>query len=245
MPNNAAVVVAGDVKPEEVRAIAERTYGKVPKGQVPPRVRPKEPPHSAPMRMSMESTQVREPEWSRRYLAPSYRLDPEKRAYALEVLAEILGGGATSRLYRGLVVEKGIANSAGAGYDPSEYDTAEFSVYASPREGNTVETVEAAIDAEIALLKDKGVTADEVARAKTRLQSSSIYARDSLRTAPNIIGRALMTGGTIEDVEAWPDRIEAVTADQVNAAARSVFDIGSSMTTTLLPEKPAKKKGGE
>ena len=241
MPNNAVVIVAGDVTPEEVRAIAERTYGAAPRGEVPPRVRPKEPPHTAPIRVSMESSRVREPEWSRRYIAPSYRLDPDKRAYALEVLAEILGGGATSRLYRGLVVEKGIANSAGAGYEPSEYDTAEFSFYASPREGNTVEAVEAAIDAEIARVKQKGVTADEVARAKTRLQSSAIFARDSLRTAPNVIGRALMTGSTIEDVETWPDRIEAVTLEQVNGAARTIFDIGSSITTTLLPEK----KGGE
>jgi len=242
MPNNAVVVVAGDVTADEVKAIAQRTYGAVPGGTVPPRVRPQEPPHSAAMRMAMSSDRVREPSWSRSYLAPSYRLDPGKHAYALEVLAEVLGGGATSRLYRDLVVDKGIANSAGAGYDPGEYDMSEFSFYGNPREGNTVEALEAAIDDEIKILLDKGVTAEEVARAKKSLKSSAIYARDSLRTAPNRIGRALMTGQTIEDVESWPDRIEAVTVDQVNAAAKAVLDITHTMTTTLLPEK---KKSGE
>jgi zinc protease len=239
MPNNAVVVVAGDVTPEEVKAIAERTYGKVPAGVVPPRGRPQEPEHAAPMRMTMTSARVREPEWSRRYLAPSYRLDPDHHAYALEVLSELLGGNATSRLYRDLVVGKGIATSAGAGYDPSNYDMGEFSLYGHPREGISPETLEAAIDEEIKTLLDKGVTEDEVARAKKSLQSSAIYARDSLRTAPNVIGRALMTGSSIADVEAWPDRIAAVTVDQVNAAARAVFDMDRTMTATLLPSKSA------
>jgi zinc protease len=239
MPNNAVLVVAGDITPDEVRAIATRTYGAVPRGTVPARLRPKEPPHTAAMRISMTSARVREPEWSRRYIAPSYRLDPGKQAYALEVLAEALGGGATSRLYRGLVVDKGIANSAGAGYDPSEYDAAEFVFYGSPREGSSPAALEAAVDAEIKRLLEAGVTAEEVARAKARLQSSAIYARDSLRTAPNVIGRTLMTGGTIEDVESWPERIEAVTVAEVNAAAKAVLDIGKSMTTTLLPEQRA------
>lgn len=237
MPNNAVLIVAGDVTPAEVRSIAERTYGAVPKSSPPPRVRPKEPDHSAAMRISMESSRVREPEWSRRYLAPSYRAGETQYAYALQVLAEVLGGGATSRFYRELVVEKGIANSMGAGYDPGEYDFAEFSLYGSPREGTKVEDLEVAADAEIKKLLDAGITAEEVARAKTSLQSSSIYARDSLRTAPNMIGRAVMTGSSVADVEAWPERIEAVTVDQVNAAARSVFDITHSMTSILLPAK--------
>jgi zinc protease len=237
MPNNAIVVVAGDVTPAEVKALAERTYGQVPKGEVAPRVRPREPDHGVAMRASMESSRVREPEWSRRYLAPSYRVGETRHAYPLQVLAEILGGGATSRFYRGMVVEKGIANSMGAGYDPGEYDLSEFSIYGSPREGTSVAALEEAADAAIKELLERGVTEEEVRRAKRSMQSRAIYARDSLRTAPNIFGRALTTGRTIADVEAWPERIEAVTLEQVNEAARSVFDITHSMTSILLPKK--------
>ncbi len=236
MPNNAVVVIAGDVTPDEVKAIAERTYGKIAKGTVPVRDRPAEPEHRVAMRTSMKSDQVREPTWSRSYLAPSYRTakDPH-RAYALQVLAEILGGNATSRLYKGLVVEKGVANEAGAWYSPNQYDETEFSLYATPREGTDVVKLEAAIDAEVARMKTSGVTASEVADAKTSIVAAAIYAQDSLSAAPNWIGRALMTGSTLADIEAWPERIEAVTVDQVNEAARAVLADDRSMTATLLP----------
>jgi zinc protease len=235
MPNNAVLIVAGDVTPDEVRAMAERTYGRIQPGTVPPRVRPAEPEHRVAMRMSMTSDQVREPSWSRGYLAPSYRTDAGHHAYALQVLAHILGGNATSRLNKKLVVETGIANAAGAWYSPDRYDQTEFSVYATPREGTDVAKLEAAVDAELALIRDKGVTAEEVAHAKTSILAGAIYARDSLRAAPNRIGRALMTGSTVDDVEAWPDRIAAVTAAQVGEAARAVLVAERSMTATLLP----------
>ena len=236
-PNNAVVVVAGDVTSDEVRAIAERTYGKIPRGVAVPRARPKEPDHTAAMRIAMESSRVREPEWSRRYLAPSYRVGESKHAYALQVLAELLGGGATSRLHRELVVGRGLANSMGASYDPVAYDLSEFWIYGSPRGGATVEEIERAAEEEVRKLLDSGATEAEVARAKRSLQASAVYARDSLRTAPNVIGRARMSGRSLADVEEWPERIEAVTVEQVNAAARAVFDPTRSLTSTLLPAK--------
>ena len=237
MPNNAVLIVAGDVTPEEVRGIAERTYGKVAPGTVPPRVRPAEPPHGAAVRVTKEDARVREPSWSKSYMAPSYRSGETRHAYALQVLAQILGGGATSRLYRGLVVERGIANSAGAYYGANQFDMTEFSVAATPRQGTAVAALEQAVDEELRRVLASGVTEDEVARAKKRMISSAIYTRDSLRSAPNIIGRALMTGSTVADVEAWPERIEAVTAAEVTAAARAVIAEERSVTAVLLPAK--------
>jgi zinc protease len=151
-------------------------------------------------------------------------------------LAEILGGGPTSRLYRALIVESKVAASAGAWYSSSALDLGSFVFSASPRPGGKIETVEAAMAAEIKRLLDDGVTDDELARAKKSLRAGAIYVRDSLRAGPNIIGRALTTGRTIADVESWPERIGAVTLEQVNAAARAVLRDEKSVTSVLLPE---------
>lgn len=240
VPNNAVLVVAGDVTAKQLRPLAEKYYGVIPRGHDVQRARAAEPVHRAARVVRMESPRVGQPSWSRSYTAPSYANNSGNDAYALQVLAEILGGGATSRFYRKLVVEQGIAASAGAWYSPDGLDFGGFGVSATPRPGGDYRKAAAALEAEIALLLKDGVTEKEVARAKTNMQSSAIYARDSLRAGPNIFGRALATGRKVEDVEAWPEHIDAVTTDQVNAAARRVLKEANSVTSILLP----KKKGG-
>ncbi|MFQ5773119.1 MAG: M16 family metallopeptidase [Kiloniellaceae bacterium] len=235
-PNNAVLVVAGDVTGAEVRALAEQYYGPIPARPVPERHRFEEPPQSAPRRVTLKSAQVRQPSVSITYLAPSYNSAGSEHAYALQILDEILGGGATSRLYRALVVEQGLATAAGSGYDYTAYDTSTFKFYVSPRPGIEVERVEAALRAELARLLENGVGEKEVSLAKRRLKAQAVYARDALRTAPNVFGRALATGRTVEDVENWPERIEAVTAAQVTAAARAVLRDEQSVTGVLLPK---------
>ena len=147
-----------------------------------------------------------------------------------------LGGGASSRLYRTLVLDGALALSAGAYYSPSAIDLTTFGVYAAPKPGVSVEKVEAAVDAELARLVRDGVDAAEVEHAKERMQTSAIYARDSLSGPANIIGTALAIGQSLDDVEAWPARIGAVTPAQVEAAARAVLVKKSSATGVLLPE---------
>lgn len=236
-PNNAILIVAGDTTPDEVRRLARKYYGPIPARDVPPRARPVEPEHRASVRVELRSPRVGQPGWSRTYLAPSYRAGKSEYAYPLQVLAELLGGGTTSRLYRSLVVDQGIAASAGAWYSADRYDLGEFTIHASPRPGHDIAAVEKAMEAELAKLLEKGVDADEVERAKTRMEAEAIFARDSLRAGPSIIGRALTAGRTVQDVEAWPDRVHAVTVDQVIKAARYVLDIRKSVTAVLLPEK--------
>jgi len=152
------------------------------------------------------------------------------------VLAELLGGGTSSRLYRSLVVVQKVATSAGSGYDGDNLDLSTFSLYASAQSGGGVDAIEPAMDAEIARLLKDGVTEDEVARAKKSLQAEAVKARDSLSGPARLVGAALATGSTIEDIEAWPDRIGAVTVADVNAAAKVVFDINYSVTSILLPK---------
>lgn len=165
-------------------------------------------------------------------------------SYPLEVLAEILGGGAGSRLYGKLVAGDAIAIGAGASYDPVRRGPAEFTLYASPRAPADLARIEAAVNAEVSRLLTKGVTEDEVARAKTRMIADAVFARDSLGAPANVIGRALAIGLTVEDVEAWPERIRAVSRQQVEAAAKAVLTAPGAVTSLLKiapEEKPAVK----
>jgi len=238
-PNNAILIVAGDISAEELRPLSEKYYGPVPRGPEIARRRAAEPPRYAATRLEMESPRAGQPSWTRYYTAPGYRTANGREAYALEVLSEIFGGGATSRLYRALVVEKGIASSAGSWYSPNDFDMSSFGLSGSPRQGHDIAALEAAIEAEIAKLLADGVTEDEVARARNSLLAGAVYARDSLSTAPNIFGRALTTGSSVEDVEQWPERIEEVTAEDVNAAARRLFTPRNAVTGILRPARAA------
>jgi zinc protease len=186
----------------------------------------------------MHDGAVRQPSVIRHYLAPSRVAGAREHAVPLVVLAQVLGGGATGRLYRALVLDGGVASSAGAWYDDMSVDPSAFSLSASPKPGGDVAAVEAALDRVIATVLRDGVEPAELARAKRRLIADAVYARDSLYLASRTFGEALTAGLSIEEIESWPERVQAVTAEQVTAAARHVFDIGRSVTGVLLP-KPA------
>lgn len=235
-PNNAILVVSGDVTVDEVRALAEKHYGPIPPKELPKRVRVQEPKRVAATRLSLASPRVAQPNWTRSYLAPSYTGGETRHAYALQVLADVLGGGATSRLYRSLVVEQQIALGTGAYYTPGSLDLTTFGVWASPKPGVAIEDLEKAVEAEIRKLVSEGVGEEETTRSKTRMRAEAAYARDSLMGPANLFGAALAQGRTIEDVERWPDRIGEVTVEEVNAAARFVIDDKTAVTAILLPE---------
>ena len=236
-PNNAVLVLSGDVTAEKVRPLVEKYYGPIPARVLPSRPDWREPPQAASRRVVLRHRQVGQPTWSRRFLAPSYRTGAREHVYALQVLAEILGGGSTSRLYRSLAIDAKTAAGAGAWYDSNARGPGVFGVYAAPLPGKTVERIEELVEAEIRKLLDRGVTDDEVRTAIVRLQDQSVYARDSINGPARVLGGAVAIGMTIEDVETWPERIGAVTRDAVNAAARAVLRIDHSVTGILLPEE--------
>lgn len=236
-PNNAIVVIAGDVEPAEAKKLAEETYGKLEAHKdIPPRNRPQEPPPAAPRSLTLADARVEMPSLQRDYLVPSFHTAPSGESAALEVLASILGSGSNSRLYRALVVDKAVAVSAGAWYDSSAFDMSKFGVYGAPREGVTLPQVEAAIDAVIADVIDKGVNAEELERVKTRLIADAVYAQDNQATMARWYGSALTTGATVKDVQHWPDRIRAVTAQEVQDAARKWLDKRRSVTGYLIKD---------
>ncbi|MEQ9559205.1 MAG: pitrilysin family protein [Rhodospirillales bacterium] len=236
-PNNAILVVAGDITAKELKPLAEKYYGVIPAAAPITRDRPTEPPQEAARIVAMQHTQVRQPSWRRSYLAPSYLYGETQHAYALQILTEILGGGGTSRLYRKLVINDRKAVSAGSYYDADPLGPGQFTVYGSPRPGVTLPEIEQAVDAELDRVAKDGVTADEVARAKKRLVASAVFARDSFTTGARTLGAALAVGQKVADVEAWPDRIAAVTAADIQAAAKHVFVKKRSVTAFLVEDK--------
>jgi len=243
-PNNAILVVAGDVTADEVKKLAEDTYGKVPRiTDVHPRVRPQEPKQGAARTVTLADPRAIQPSVSRYYLVPSSTTGKPGESEALSVLAQILGGGQTNRLYESLVVDKGIAVSAGATYSSTALDQTRFSVYGAPTPGTTLTQVEEAIDAVIADVVEKGVNAVELEVSKNRLIADAVYAQDSQSTLARWYGSALASGGTVEDVKGWPDRLRAVTAEQVREAAQTWFDKRRSVTGYLVMDtQPSEKR---
>lgn len=251
-PANAILIVAGDVTGPEVLKLAEKTYGKLKGRKVAERVRAREPEPLAARRVTLVDERVRQPLVQRLYLAPSYRVGGAPgEAEALDVLAEIIGGGPTSRLYRRLVVEKKLATEAAAWNDASAYDFGYFGVYAAPVPGPAdtararLQGLEAELDAVLAEVLAKGVSADEVARAKDRLIAAETYSRDSITKLAQVFGQGLTTGLTIEQIQGWSDRIAAVTPEAIAAAARSVLQERRSVTGTLLPPVPQASPAGK
>ena len=235
VPSNAVLVVAGDVTLAEVLPLAEAHYGAIPAGARPPRDRAQEPPQRANRRVEFRDPRVTRPSWRRSYIAPSANRGPSEHALPLMLLADILGGGTNSRLYRALVVDRELAAGAGSYYAVNRLDDSQFGIYAAPNPGREIADIEVAVTEVVAELLAGGVTAEELERAKRGMRAGATYARDNMRGIARIFGVALLTGATIEDIESWPERISAVTTAEVAAAARYVLG-GYHVTGLLLPE---------
>ncbi|MCF8469136.1 MAG: insulinase family protein [Sneathiella sp.] len=235
-PNNAILIVAGDVKAGEIFALAKKYFGPIAPSNLSKRERVQEPPQLAKRIVEMTDKRVRQPSWRQSYLAPSARSGDQKNVRALEVLSEILGGGVTSRLYRDLVVDDKIAAGAGAYYHAGSYDPSTFVLYGSPTSGHTLDDIEAAVHSIIDDIVANGVTEKELTRAKKQMMADAIYARDSIRGAANMFGASLASGETIEQIVNWPKQISEVTAADVQKAAQDLFDERRSVVGRLMPE---------
>lgn len=243
-PNNAILIVAGDVTEAEVRDLAEATYGKLPRSAEPPvQLRPREPEPLAARTVTLADPRVTQPTVQRSYVVPSYATGEPGEAAALDILADILGSGATSKLYRQLVVDKGVASVVGAYYQSSALGDTRFVLYGVPRgDATDLDALMADIDAVLADVVENGVTEEELARAKNRTTAGAIYAQDNHASLARIFGTALATGHTVEDVQNWPARIEAVTAEQVAEAARKYLTVRRSVTGYLVPAPDAAER---
>lgn len=242
-PNNAILIVAGDVRGEEVLRLARRHFGPIASRSVPPRLRPQDPPLLAKHRVDYADEQVRQPAWRRMWRAPSRHAGETRHAVPLMLLADIIGGGSASRLYRELVRDQKIAASVSAFYDDMALDVSSFGIGMVPPPQDNLDAMHAAmekmergLDEALARLLRDGVTDEELSRAKTVLLAQTVYARDSLYLATRNLGEGLTTGLTVEEIESLPARIRAVTRDEVNAAARAVLGQEGHVTGWLMPK---------
>jgi zinc protease len=244
-PNNAILIVAGDVSADEVKALAEETYGKVePRAEIGPRMRPQEPEQRSVRTVTFADPRVTQPSLQRSYVVPSAANAKPGESEALEVLSQILGSGTNSRFYSKLVIEKPMATSIGGWYQGSALDQTRFGIYGTPRSNVTLTELEEAMDAVIAEIAENGVTNDELERAKVKLVADVVYAQDSQATMARWYGVALTTGLTVEHLKTWPDRVQKVTSDQVRDAAKTWLDKRRSVTGYLVKEhaKPQERR---
>jgi zinc protease len=243
-PNNAILVIAGDVEAKDVRPMVERTFGEVAAQPAIPaqRLRPQEPVPAAPRTVTLSDPRVEQPGLRRYYLVPSAATAAAGEGPALDVLAQLMGNGANSYLYRALVVERPLAVSASAGYQGTSLDPTQFMISVSPKPGVEFAQIEQVIDSVIADVGQNTVRAEDLERVKTQLIAEAIYAQDNQATLARWYGGALTTGLSIEDIRSWPDRIRAVTAEQVRDAAQKWLDKKRSVTGYLIKDTTPKRE---
>ena len=243
-PNNAVLVIAGDVDAKEIRPLVEETFGKVASQPSIPvrRIRPQEPEPVAPRTVTLADPHVEQPTVKRYYLTPSAATAAPGESAALDVLAHLLGNGSNSYLYRALVVDRPLAVAATAAYQGTSLDPTQFSISVAPRPGVEFSTVEQVVDKVIADITQNPVRAEDLERVKTQLIAEAIYAQDNQAVMARWYGGGLTTGLSVEDIRSWPDRIRAVTADQIRAAAQKWLDKKRSVTGYLIKDTAPKRE---
>ncbi|MCA3243773.1 MAG: insulinase family protein [Alphaproteobacteria bacterium] len=243
-PNNAALVLVGDVSKAQVASMIEQTYGQLPKEQhVPKRERPVEPARTAPLEFVAVDTQVQVPVWHTLYRAPSSfagvagaKVQPGE-ATALWVLAEILGGSDTARLHRALVLEQELADEATSSYDAVRALETTFDISVQPKEGVKLDKILPAVRQVLAELLANGVTEAELQKAKTTILADETYARDDSFTAMYRVGMWLTAGGTMATFDDWRTELANLTVAQVNTVAKKYL-VEPGRTTAILAGTP-------
>lgn len=236
-PNNAYVIVVGDVKRDAVFRLAEKHYGKIPRRALPERKPQVEPPQVGAKRLSVKAP-AKLPYLSLAWKVPALRdLRQEREPYALEMLAGVLDGHEAARLAKNLVRGAKLAVSAGAGYDATVRGEAVFIVSGTPAEGRTVAELEAALRAEIARVANEGVSAAELERVRTQLIAAQVYKRDSMMAQAMEIGRLESAGVHWRDIDTLLERLRGVTAAEVQAVAQKYFG-DDTLTVAVLDPQP-------
>ena len=241
-PNNAILVVSGDVDPAEVKRLAQTYYGAIPANPDLPaiRQRSKEPPQTAERRLIYKDPRVAQPYLQRSYLAPERDPGAQEKAAALYLLSELLGGGTTSYLANALQFDQQMAVYTGAFYSGMSLDDTSFDFIVVPADGVSLEEAEAALDASVSRFLEEGVDLAQLERIKLQLRASEVYARDNAEGIANRYGRALTSGLTIEDVQAWPRILQSVTPDEIIAVAQEVLRPEVSVTGYLMRQEETK-----
>ncbi len=231
-PNNAILVVAGDVKPDEVLALAETYYGVIPaETQLPARERPEEPPQRAERRITYVDQRVSQPYLVRSYLAPERDPGAQTEAAALVYLAELLGGSPfTSALGQALQFDTQTAIYTNASYGGASLDDTTFDFAIVPSEGVSLSEAEAAMDEVIDAFMEGAIDPERLDSIRAQLRASEIYALDNIDGLARRYGAALTQSLTVADVQAWPQVLQSVTEQDIKDVATKVLNRDQAVT---------------
>ncbi len=238
-PENAILVVAGDVTGDEVRALAEEHYGTIEPSGLVDGTRKWQPvsPLTETQEITHSDPKVRQPVWYRYYNGTSLKRDRDF-ALALDVGLDVLGGGNTSLLYQALVEDQKLAVNVGTFAWTGLHDQGPAVIYATPSPGVSMEDLEAAVMAELTKQLEAGFADADVTRVRNSMAASAIYERDSQESMANTFGGWLAIGGTVEDLINYPDDVRAITTEAALAAVRQTFADGNNyIEAHLLPEE--------
>jgi zinc protease len=248
-PNNATLVIAGDVKASDVFAMAQRYYGSIPSRALPSRKNFVEPAQLGSKRFTVKAP-AELPLLVMAYQAPTLR-DPQKDTipYSLEVLGAVLDGNQSARLNKILVREKQLASNVGAGYDSTARGPSLFTIEGTPSAGVGVAALEAAILEQIAILVRDGISPEELARVKAQVTANEVYKLDSVFYQAMQLGQMESIGLKHQDIPLMLEKIKAVTALQVQEAARDILKNDNLIVGVLDPQalngKPKRNAGGD
>jgi zinc protease len=234
-PNNAILIVAGDITADEVRQVAESEFGPVPARDLVARVDYAQPRRMGESRIVVNRKDAKVPLLLRLYRVASYAEGAPGEAEALEVFARLLGGDATSALYHRLVVERHLATDASATYDGYARDNGQFSISVTPRPGVSLEALERGVDEVIGSYVHHLASKPELVRAKAQLVAGAAFSRDSQFELASAYARALAVGLTVYDVQQWPARILAVKPKTLQETAAEGLNRNEAVTAYLLP----------
>lgn len=246
-PNNAILVIVGDVKAAAVKALVQRHYGAIPQRpilSIDERKPQAEPPQRGIKRITVKAP-AEMPYLVMGYHAPVIQdMQHDWEPFALEMLEGIMDGHASARLNKSLVRETQIANSAGASYGITSRGPGMFFLSATPNSGKTIEELEQALRAEIRKIIDEPVTEAELNRVKAQVVASQVYQLDSIFAQAMQIGRLESIGLSYRDIDTMLEKLQAVTAEQIRAVAEKYFN-DDRLTVAVLdpqpldPDKPA------
>jgi zinc protease len=240
-PNNATLVIAGDVKADEVFALAQKYYGGIPQVKLPERKAVGEAPQLGIQRIVVKAP-AELPFLVMAWHAPTLRdAGKDWKPYALEILAGVLDGNSSARLNKVLVREQQVAMDVGTGYDSVARGPGLFEIEGTPREGKTVGDVELALREQLTLLIRDGVNAEELQRVKAQVTAGEVYKRDSVFYQAMQIGQLESAGLSYKDVPVMLQKLQAVTAQQVQDVAREIFN-DDQLTVAVLDPQPLSGK---
>jgi zinc protease len=241
-PNNAILVVTGDVDAKKVYALAEKYFGKIPRRTLPITKPQYEPPQRGIRRLKVQAP-AENPYVVLAFKAPTLRnVEKDDDAHALDVLAAVLDGYDNARLNAKLVRTDKVANSVGAEYSGVARGPVLFVLDGTPAKGTTTEQLEKLLRAEVERIAKEGVSEEELNRVKTQLIAGQIYKRDSIFGQAMEIGVMEAAGLSQRDIDRIIEKLRAVTAQQVQSVAQRYFSDDTLTVTTLVPLPITEKK---